>query len=233
MISNLRDLGGIKTTDGKTIKKGCFIRSAKLSEAAEEDLKGISTVIDLRTKGERVEMPDMAWGREYLSLPVFEEITAGVSHEEEADEEAKEGKFPGMAFIYERMIIDHGMSFNKILNAIMDHDFDGGAILWHCSEGKDRCGLTSAMTLELLGVDRETIMKDYLKTNEVNYEKAVKAKEELAESKGEEFAEGIYQALIADESYLQAAWNVMGDDFYDRIGISKDKVEEFKRRVLE
>ena len=32
---------------------------------------------------------------------------------------------------------------------IMNHDFSSGAILWHCTEGKDRCGLVTALVLEI------------------------------------------------------------------------------------
>ncbi|MBP5726770.1 MAG: tyrosine-protein phosphatase, partial [Clostridia bacterium] len=72
MIQNKRDLGGLKTKDGRRIKPGMFIRSAQLAEAEEQDLEGISTIIDLRTVAEREEKPDQACGREYLPIPIFE-----------------------------------------------------------------------------------------------------------------------------------------------------------------
>lgn len=50
----------------------------------------------------------------------------------------------------------------------MGHDFSKGSVLWHCTEGKDRCGLLSAVLLLTLGVKRSTIMEDYLLTNRVN-----------------------------------------------------------------
>lgn len=40
------------------------------------------------------------------------------------------------------------------------------AVLWHCTAGKDRTGFATVILLELLGVDREEILKDYLRTNE-------------------------------------------------------------------
>ena len=58
------------------------------------------------------------------------------------------------------------------VKTVMEHDFSEGAVLWHCTEGKDRCGLLAAMLLSALGVSREDIMEDYLLTNEVNAPKA-------------------------------------------------------------
>ena len=74
MIQNKRDLGGLKTKDGKVIRNGMLVRSAKLAEAEENDLKGIATIIDLRTEAEREEMPDLTCGREYLPVPVFNKM---------------------------------------------------------------------------------------------------------------------------------------------------------------
>ena len=180
MIKNIRDLGGIRTKNGKEIKKGCMIRSANLSEAEEHDMVGISTVIDLRTQGEKDEKPDMVYGRQYLELPIFESITAGISHEKGAE---KKGVFD-MRPLYRWLVREHTDSFKKVLSEIMRHDYSKGAILWHCSEGKDRCGLTTALILEMLGVDKNVIMEDYLKTNEVNISKAQKIYEQLKESRG-------------------------------------------------
>ena len=45
MIQNMRDLGGLKTQNGKTIKPNCLIRSAHLYQAKESELTGLCTVI--------------------------------------------------------------------------------------------------------------------------------------------------------------------------------------------
>ena len=43
---------------------------------------------------------------------------------------------------------------------------EAGAVLWHCGSGKDRTGLGTALLLLLLGAEEETIMQDYMRTNE-------------------------------------------------------------------
>ena len=231
MIQNMRDLGGLRTADGRKIRPNMLIRSAQLAQAVEEDLEHVAAVIDLRTIKEREEMPDLVYSCRYLPMPVFDEFKPGVSHEEEAKQAPK---LPDMAVLYGILVRSYADSFRNILTAIMQHDFSEGAILWHCTEGKDRCGITTAMILELLGVDRDTIMEDYLKTNLVNLPKAAAIREKLAAERGQEFADSVYQAYIADEKYLRSAWEAIGDvSLPEKLGISAEAVEAFKNTVLE
>lgn len=230
MIQNKRDLGGLKTKDGKTIRPGCLVRSAHLFQAEEKDLDGIAAIVDLRTPGEREQAPDQTWHREYLPSPVFTDEQAGISHERDVSEQA----LPEFASLYGLLIREATVPFRNILLKIMNHDFTKGAVLWHCTEGKDRCGITTALILEILGVDRQTIMEDYLKTNLVNMPKAVRIHDRLMATHGKAFADSAYQAYIADEKYLQAAWDAMGENYItEKLGIDEETINRFKAAVLE
>lgn len=230
MIQNLRDLGGIRTSDGAEISHGKLIRSAYLIEAEEDDLAGISKVIDLRTPEEVREKPDKTYGVTYLHQPVFDGRVKGISQESRN----RWVGAPNMSEIYAGIVDHHSESFRTTLKTIMEHDFSSGAVLWHCSEGKDRCGLTTAMVLELLGVSRGIIMEDYLKTNVINLEKAYRISEKVRAERGDEFADNVYKAIIADQSYLEAAWEVMGENYYrDRLGIEDEEIMEFRRTILQ
>ena len=230
MIRNMRDLGGLRTADGRKIKPQMLIRSAHLAQAEERDTEHISEVIDLRTPAERQESPDRTYGCEYTPLPVFEEINAGISHEEKARERA----IPNMEILYGMLIDRYPDAFRRILLRIMQHDYSKGAILWHCTEGKDRCGITTALVLEMLGVDRETIMEDYLKANLVNIPKAAEIHDRMLETHGKEFADSVYRAFIADECYLKSAWKAMGDNFLtEKLGIDREQIEAFRKLILE
>ena len=237
-IRNIRDLGGIKTADGRSIRPGCLIRSAHLGHAVPEDLEKLRkehrlrTVLDLRTAQERQEQPDQTGGLEYLPLPIIEDLKAGITHEQQSESKG----FPDMAYLYQEMMSrdNNQAGFRRVLTAIFTHDYGQGAILWHCTEGKDRCGLTSALVLEILGVDRETIRKDYLKTNLVNLPKAEAIRERMIPERGKKYADRIYQAYIADERYLQAAWDTMGENYIsDVLGIPDESIRVFRAAVLE
>ncbi len=229
MIQNIRDLGGIRTRSGSSVRPGMLIRSAHLFQAEAKDLEGVSTVIDLRTPGERKEAPDQVHGREYLPLPIFEDVTAGISHEKGTADQG----IPDMAYLYGRLMRECADAFRKVLLTIMQHDFSHGAVLWHCTEGKDRCGMTAALILEALEVDREIILEDYLKTNLVNLPKAIRVRDRLRTTHGPEFAEQVYRAYIADEAYLNAAWDAMGEDFIrERLRIDDSILQDFRRKIL-
>ena len=108
-ISNARDMGGLKTKDGKTIRSHALIRSAKLSSANHRDeLKlrdeyHLKKIIDLRTATERLEKPDAYIdGAKYLHLPVFKSATAGITHEEEV----KMLEDAGYAVVYTAVLPD-------------------------------------------------------------------------------------------------------------------------------
>jgi protein-tyrosine phosphatase len=81
------------------------------------------------------------------------------------------------------MIADEGPpSFQKLMDLVLDQS--NWPVLIHCSAGKDRAGVATALILEALGVDRETIMEDYLLTNEISraQEKSVLISKERSKS---------------------------------------------------
>ena len=229
MIQNRRDLGKIRTRDGKMIRPGMLIRSAHLFQAEKNELDGISAVIDLRTTEERHQAPDRTYGADYYPMPVFDGSIPGVSHEQTAEIP----DVPDMAVLYAQMMSSCADAFREILLRIMEHDFSSGAILWHCTEGKDRCGMTTALLLELLGVDRSIIMEDYLKTNLTSIPKAVRMRERAREN-GTAFAEKLYHLYIADQRYLESAWEAMGERFFaEKLNIPEKTLLRFQNTVLE
>ena len=247
-IQNVRDLGGLKTKDGHVIRKGNLIRSANLSEASDQDVEDLKKVyhlakiIDLRTRMEKAQKPDVyVEGAEYENMPIFDEQKMGISHEKGTDRLGA-GMLPVMEDLYQMLVSDESCldNFRKALLAVMEHDFSKGSVLWHCTEGKDRCGLLTVFILEILGVDRKNIIEDYLMTNEVNLYKAeMYYKGMIASGKTEKEAEAVKNIFLAKESYLNAAYDIIEkkyrgiDEFIFRgLNLSNDKIIGFRERML-
>ena len=236
-IRNIRDLGGMSTADGRRILPRRLIRSAHLGSASEDDLQflrkegGLAAVLDLRTNQERLEKPDHADGFTCFAIPVIDDLRAGITHEKGVEEK----EFPDMAFLYRLMVTrpETQAGFARALHQIFTWDYSQGAILWHCTEGKDRCGMTAALVLEALGVDRDSIMRDYLETNRTSLLRARGVYERLLPLRGEVFARSVYRAYVADERYLRAAWDAMGENYLtDTLHISQAEIDAFRAQVL-
>lgn len=249
-ISNARDLGGLRTKNGCIISSGLLIRSANLSDATETDKNvlrekyRLAKIIDLRTDLERNEKPDVTvTDAEYLPIPVFDISTVGISHEMRNNYEQILAVMPKMGQLYGKMVSDPSCRENlgKAAKCVMEHDFSTGSVLWHCTEGKDRCGLLSAVLLLALGAERGTITEDYLLTNRVNAEKAERYCQMMLQAgKTESEAEIIKDIFLAKEEYLDAAFSVIDarygntDAFLrDGLNIPQKLIEKFQRSVLE
>lgn len=247
-ILNARDLGGLHTAQGRMISSGLLIRSANLSMATEEDKTALkekyhlSKIIDLRTVTEQNEMPDVFIETvEYLSIPVFDESVAGISHEKKRSEQSL-ADVPKMGQLYCKMVTEPTCRahLGKAARCVMEHDFSKGSILWHCTEGKDRCGLLSAILLLALGVERSVVMEDYLLTNRVNEVKAKRYYQRmLAAGKTETEAEIVRDMFLAKEEYLDAAFSAIGENYKDidvflkeGLHIPQQLIGQFRESVL-
>lgn len=249
-ISNCRDLGGLPGRGQKKIRPGRLLRSAHLHAATPEDVHvlvdtfHLSMIVDLRTAAERVQMPDMPVpGAQYRPMSVFEVSQAGITHEQETERRAIP-YIPDMARLYRSVILSRelrgnvGMAVRELMGQVAA---DPGAVLWHCTEGKDRCGILSAALLLSLGVSRDLVMEDYLLTNLVNKPKAEAMCQELrAEGAAESVVNAIYQAYIADERYMRAVFEEIdkqygGDDNFlaEGLQIPEAEREAFAAAVLE
>ena len=246
-INNCRDLGGLKNREGRTIRRGCLIRSAHLGEASDNDIKKLQemhlqTVVDLRTIVETHEKPDR-YPEEtvYHNNYIFPEHKDGISHEE--DNRPLDISKINLGDTYAFMMKDEHCSrhFGNALKIIMDTDFDKGCVLWHCTEGKDRCGLVSAFLLTVLGVDEKVIREDYLLTNVVNGPKAENLYnifKEMGRSEADCIA--VRDVFLAKEEYLNVALKTIIDGYgsmdnfiTEGMGISQELIDSFRAQILE
>lgn len=179
---------------------------------------------------------------DYLPIPIFDSAVAGISYEQQSREEQLQAVMPEMGQLYCRMVTEPSYRENlgKAARCVMEHDFSKGSVLWHCTEGKDRCGLLSAVLLLALGVERSTIMEDYLLTNRVNAAKAERYYQMLlAAGKTEREAETIRDIFLAKEEYLNAAFSAIDAQYentdaflHDGLNIPQQLIAHFQSSVL-
>ena len=123
----------------------------------------VKVVIDLRGKDEVEHLKDTnIKAINFINIPMLPE-----NKEEEPSPivTIKHMTLPDMAFAYRQLVQrDRSVAWSKIFDLLINHQ--NGGILFHCSAGKDRTGVVTAVILTALGIDKETIYQDYLLTNE-------------------------------------------------------------------
>jgi protein tyrosine/serine phosphatase len=165
-VFNLRDLGGYPGLDGRRVVDGRLYRADGLNRLSEADAAvvkqlGIRTVVDLRTIGERERWgsaPTHLFDATALHLPILSELWP--LYEETDDHDP-------VAYLIERyheMTIEGAASLATLLDLLAD-DPDAVPLVFHCSAGKDRTGVTAAVVLGLLGVADDQIAADYAHTS--------------------------------------------------------------------
>ena len=183
-VVNTRDLGGYKTVDGMTVKRGLLIRGASLATAKDADLELLAAlpvvkIIDFRTAFEKKGKENRALpGADYICLPL-----QPIDDEEAPEEMTKHKSFDISKLIMIAAFNEKAKTIAKEMYPLMvtrpkcQRQFAAflrevvntpeGAIYFHCTQGKDRTGLATAYLLSALGVDQETIIADFDKTNQV------------------------------------------------------------------
>ena len=203
---NVRDLGGYTAANNKTVKWGKVIRSGDLNFLTENDLVYMSaiplkTFIDFRDAEEVAHAQDKRPSSltNYYHLPIgigtitdlydFTNITAETAPTFLID-------------VYKKIIIDNQEAYLQFFEVLQDTEKT--PLLFHCSAGKDRTGLGAALFLASLGVDRETIIEDYLLSNDY-------LKDKYAEIVA---AYPIVKPLMeVNRGYIEAAFETIDSEF--------------------
>ncbi len=235
---NVRDLGGYKTENNKVTKTGRFVRSDSLHRIDKNSIislveKNLSTVIDLRTKKEVREEPNLLaelHGVNFLNLPLLEELSptflGNVSVSSQADN-------PLLAF-YLSALHERQAAIKEIFLAMSDAS--PGLILFNCTAGKDRTGIISALLLSLVRVPRLEIIKNY-----TDSEKAItKLVEEFLENsrKRGEDTDSYSRMLQCPPEIMDSALSSVVDEHGDienylkNAGLTQNCLIKLKDRLL-
>jgi len=260
--SNARDLGGYRTTDGRTVRSGSALRSDALSRLKDADLDvlsglGVRTVIDLRGLNEVAQngadrlpesVPDGGPVR-LVALPVYSpehdiylslrEVLAG------QDAVAQQALLGGggaeriMEEMYRWFVTDPAIRglFAEAVRLLADP----GAmpLLFHCTAGKDRTGWTAAVVLTALGVDRATVYADYLLTNDRSAALMERIMEVFRTGAVMEDPALMMPVIRAEAAYLDAAFAAVAEGWpsfdaflADGLGLDPATLDALRKNLL-
>lgn len=168
--TNLRDLGGYQTSDGLFVRWGLLYRSAILTYLTPSDLEylqqlGIRVVCDFRRKRENELAPE-TWipgiAVDHLSLPMGEESGKGLETLISNNPSTEQLRAIFIAHYGEDDAFKFSFQYAKVFTQLEN---DSVPLLYHCTAGKDRTGIFTAMLLLTLGVPEKTVLDDYSLTN--------------------------------------------------------------------
>ena len=260
-IENARQLGGYETADGRHVKRDVLLRTAKLSDAPSEELAALKdiyhlgVVVDFRTLAEREGAPDPEIdGVDNIVLDVLDEgsrtgagaAIAGIYENGGAEPAEVMLNIIRSGCVSERMYAD--MAFNSAVEKGFRDFFrillkNGGqkAVLWHCSGGKDRTGAAAVLLLLALGVNRETVLKDFELTNEFLREKIAYMESRAAEltDDPEEIA-WVKDLTGVNRKYMEKLLDTLEEKYgsQDRyltegLGLDRTELEQLREMYLE
>ncbi len=252
-VANIRDFGGYETADGRKIKSRSIIRSGSLAKIKKSGIKklvydyNLKTIIDLRTDTEVKDkpFPDMA-GVTYLHHSVVSEESIGVTRDSASMhalvDKVMKDNISGDEFmrkIYSDIVNDKTAMahYREFLEKVLACD---GAVLFNCSQGKDRTGLGAVLILSVLGVPEQTILEDYYLT-----EKNMKSRKKLIRlalklKKADPFLIDFMDGVMsAKKDYIEPVfaeikekYGSMENFIREAVGFSDENVKKFREKYL-
>jgi protein-tyrosine phosphatase len=170
---NFRDLGGYPTIEGSSVRWGLFYRSDNLASLTDADLErvselGLKLVCDFRGSEEKADAPDRLPDSNppaIAELEIFDasfssaNLRARITSGELADFDARRFLIRANRKFVTQFVDRYARMFERLIKE------ENLPAVVHCTAGKDRAGLASALILRTLGVPIETIYEDFLLTN--------------------------------------------------------------------
>jgi len=210
---NFRDIGGYATKDGRHVKWGKIYRSDALNRLSDSDLKklqdlNIGFVADFRGPFEVKAAPDrLPAGAVRISLP------AGSEHIGDSSNKSLGLQLPPDSSLvsFYRNTAPLRERYRPVFDALLGLQA-GNALLYHCTAGKDRTGIATALILYALGVDKTVIVQDYIATNV--YRRSANAKAIPAMVKGYGISEKVAgNMMAAREEYIEATFSSLEEQY--------------------
>lgn len=224
--TNTRELGGYCGKEGRITKYKSFLRSDDVSQCNEGDIAklknyGVKTIIDLRGKSELIRKPNIFAScndLKYFNIPLipeekFEVLTADITMK--------------MDQVYVEIIKNHE-AISKLFTVILENR--EGTILFHCTAGKDRTGVTALLLFMLAGAELTDIIADY----QVTYLYIQPLIKKLTET----YPDMPVHVMQCEPQWIVAAFNYIldtygdVDSYFSSVGFSEAMVKSLKNIII-
>ncbi len=260
-IENARDMGTLVMQDGQTVRTGMLVRSGCLAKATGSDVAvlkekyHLTDVFDFRFEAEVNAAPDrIIDGVSYTHLSTLPKAFIQGFSSSNLDttkmdtrnmlavlmKYAFDPKAQTMARkLYPTIVTDstsqhyYGEFLRGVLNA-------KGAVLWHCSQGKDRAGWASAFLLAALGADRKTIVEDFDLSNQSYARQAEALIAKIQGKDGSDGAVAFIRAMVgvsrenfeATLDLIDQRYGSLSGYIENQLGFSKEEQQQLKEKYL-
>lgn len=248
---NTRDLGGVITTSGRHVKNNELVRSDSLNQTTANDAMvlrenhHVTNIIDFRSNAEVTVAPDknLAWffyQHQAISPQLY--YLDGTHSIKSIVKKVRQGHQTGdqiMLDMYD-YIADSQQSvtaYKTLFKTLLTND---NATLYHCTSGKDRTGVATALILTALGSDKQTIGLNYLESNSY---RQIKVNNDLQRArkytKSQRILDVIQDMESVKQPYLDEYFNELTSRYggvtqylHNQLGLTDQDIQQLQSKYL-
>jgi len=243
-VANVRDIGGYRTMDGRYVRWGRYYRTGALGDATPDDLiyleqMRVKCICDLRSDEEVADKPNrLPPDIQQIHDPVQAQIHRADRyrllfmkrpHLEEL-----------VVQLYTEIIIEQNADvIGRILRQAAEAEHL--PVIIHCTAGKDRTGIVTALLLLVLGVPLDVVAADYSLSN-YDYDNFYAFAERSTRSMAflgftpddvQPLLLANAQTMVRTVDYINQRYGSVESYLQDMAGISDTIIEQIKRNLLE
>jgi protein-tyrosine phosphatase len=248
---NFRDIGGYATADGRMVRWGKVYRTGVLTYFTANDHPqllqlGVRAICDLRRAEEREREPSR-WPDAAAQALSWDdgERTPTIRAFAALQRDTAAGMFEAMLSLYRALPEWMGPRIRGLFECLAA---GRAPLVVHCAAGKDRTGIAVAVLLRALGVSEDTVVQDYLLTNDAgDFEAFMRARHSsqlgLTNAAHPLLAmpRDVRRVLFsADPAFLEAAFEVIErefgglDGYLERVaGVDAAMLEKTRAELLQ
>ena len=225
---NTRELGGYPCKSNRTVRFNRFLRSDGLFRITEKDRKllkqkGLTLIIDLRSRFETEFCPDPDLGVEYVNFPLLDHINSGITEQS--------GQFE-LNEMYSSILVHNSDMIRDIMICLAESQ---GCVLFHCTAGKDRTGVIAMLLLGLAEVDERIIAEDYA-ASAMNLNPFIQEKKAAFQAQGIRNADHLLSSSVQQmRGTLEFIHRYFGSvkQYLEQIGLSYSQITLLQQSLWE